>query len=354
MKKNLIFFIVNLSMSLLSQDKNSIHKAIVWRGFDHQWTYNHRINRIGSMVSMNEMGTFVGKHYSASGAGRDSTTFRQYHTLVESQDLFFFQGNHKITLTGKEAKLLTSRDNIILTLPKEFQNCSRAEVILNGFELKSIRRSDKPVHFQIHTSNLVFDSVNYCAEFEVQADWVGNCETMECAMFSNKTEYEINIPYLIIGYRRNRTELELVSETESYHWTKKKEYQSTPIQKIVQNVHSKNECFAGFKSLSFTVNEEQWMQHLRFSIELLDPMKLHISMLFLDWKEGMKKYAVKKASKFLSSKKAGWVTMHSDILIFKTTNATIIHGEHSGDMYWKGRNQSAENTNSESIFELRY
>ncbi|MFY7861519.1 MAG: hypothetical protein ACOVP5_04770, partial [Chitinophagales bacterium] len=69
MKINLIFLIVNLSMSLLAQDKNNIHKAVIWRGFDHQWTYNHRINRIGSIVSRNDLGTFVGKHYSASGAG---------------------------------------------------------------------------------------------------------------------------------------------------------------------------------------------------------------------------------------------------------------------------------------------
>jgi hypothetical protein len=353
MKKNLIFFLVNFATSLLAQDKNQIHKAIVWRGFDHQWTYNHRINRIGSMVFMNDKGTYTGKHYSASGAGRDSTTFRQYYTIVESQNLFFFQGNHQITVTGKEAKLLTNRDKIILKLPKEFQNCSQAEVILNGFELKSIRRSDKPVHFQIHTSNLVFDSVHHCAEFEVQADWVGNCETMECAMFSNKTEYEINIPYLIIGYRGNQTELELLSETESYHWTKKKEYQPTPIEKTIQNIDSNLDYFIAFKSLSFTVNEEQWMQHLRFSIEIVDRIRLSITMLFLDWKEGMKKYAVKKSSKFLSSKKSGWVTMHSDILTIKTRNATISHREHSGEMYWKGRNKSAENTNSESIFELR-
>lgn len=82
---SLLIFFCNL---LIAQEIKPHNKAIIWRGMEHKWTYNHRINRMGNYVS------FDGKkgyslHSSATGLGSDSSFSKTYYTYVESPNLFF-------------------------------------------------------------------------------------------------------------------------------------------------------------------------------------------------------------------------------------------------------------------------
>ena len=79
------FFLLN---GLNAQELKPYNKAMIWRGFQHKWTYNHRINRIGSSVSFkDDKGYCI--HYSASGLGSDSTFATTYYTYVESPKVCF-------------------------------------------------------------------------------------------------------------------------------------------------------------------------------------------------------------------------------------------------------------------------
>lgn len=68
-KKIFLFsFFLSLGALLNAQTENT---AVVWRGFEHSWSYNHRINRIGNYVKMVSNDPY-GYHASASGLGSDT------------------------------------------------------------------------------------------------------------------------------------------------------------------------------------------------------------------------------------------------------------------------------------------
>ncbi|HKJ69905.1 MAG TPA: hypothetical protein VKA68_18260 [bacterium] len=60
----------------------------IWQGFEHHWTYNHRLNRFGDYVytvsrtdNLNE--AFV-THTGATGLGRDTGTSVTNYSLLSS------------------------------------------------------------------------------------------------------------------------------------------------------------------------------------------------------------------------------------------------------------------------------
>ena len=53
-------------------------RMAVWRGFVHEWTYNHRLNRMGSRnwihdAEGNHNDQMITEYAAASGTGTDST-----------------------------------------------------------------------------------------------------------------------------------------------------------------------------------------------------------------------------------------------------------------------------------------
>src|SRR5437868_4718032 len=85
----------------------NIHRAIIWQGFHHQWTYNHRINCIGDYVELyiDTSNSPRSTHLSASGSGPDITTYDSYYTLVESDDIVFLPADQSIILSGSSKKM---------------------------------------------------------------------------------------------------------------------------------------------------------------------------------------------------------------------------------------------------------
>src|SRR5690242_9683856 len=81
------------------------NKAFIWRGFSHQWTYNHRCNRIGDYVVYNNNKPITA-HTSATGKGADSTYFTSYYSFVASQNVAFKEGKVTIQVNSKEKRLV--------------------------------------------------------------------------------------------------------------------------------------------------------------------------------------------------------------------------------------------------------
>ena len=112
-----IIFISLLALScpvLGAQEIQAYNKAIIWRGMEHTWTYNHRINRMGNYVSFDgEKGYSL--HSSATGLGSDSSFSKTYYTYVESPYLFFKEVEVSVIIKGKEER----RSYSICTSPIE-------------------------------------------------------------------------------------------------------------------------------------------------------------------------------------------------------------------------------------------
>lgn len=342
-------------------DLKPYNKAIIWRGFNHLWSYNHRVNRLGSFVFLDSNQVSKGVHCSASGLGSDSTYYEQYYTKVESPHLRFYQGSTTIVVTGRETQLLSDNKEIACVVPPWFQNLSRYKSIINGFEIKSIEKSDLPILFEMHVDDPQYSSHSREVKFKTNINWVANCRSAECPIFSNTTNYEITLHYLLIGWENSDALAFEFHNKKSYEWTVDEEKQFEGEKKMYQVQIDKYEnVFLGIKSFGFILNEEQWIQELTYKASIENYFKQEgklnadIGMLILGWKEGMKKQAVAKRQAMFSHKKPGWVSMTMNTTIIQTNNSKVIDGESSGTMFWRGKNIKADLPQSESIQILKF
>ncbi len=367
MRNFLVLFLCILVANLDSQNISFNQKlplynrAVIWRGFDHTWTYNHRINRLGSYVFIDSTGIPKGTHYSASGLGADSTDYEIYYSYVEHPKLFFFQGVAKVLVTGKETLLLTENQEISVVVPEWFRNKSRYNSIINGFEIKSLEKSDQPVHFLANIDDPIYSNTSGEMKFKVQFNWAGNCRSAECEIFKNTTTYELTIHYLLVGYNTDDAIAFQFLNTNSYSWGTEFEVPNHPIKKKFGVEPNKfNHSIIGIKSFGFSLYEEQWMQELNYKVDIDNYYKergevdASVHMLFLDWKEGMKRRSARKASSVFAHKKSGWVNMNLTSLILQSNYEKVYHGESIGSLFWRGRNISSSSKEAEDTQILNF
>jgi hypothetical protein len=107
------------------------------------------------------------------------------------------------------------------------------------------------------------------------------------------------------------------------------------------------DAFIGVKSFGFILNEEQWLQEMKYKATIDNyhvdngDVTAYVVMLFPGWKECMKQLAVSKKEAKFAHKKQGWVSMSLNTSIIQTTEGRVIDEENSGKMFWPGRNHAA-------------
>jgi hypothetical protein len=346
----LLFVISSENSAQITQDPNlkPYNRAMVWRGFSHLWSYNHRVNRLGSYVFLQGDTLPKGVQFSASGLGSDSTFYEQYYTYVESPNLRFYKGSINMMVTGRETQLLNESNVFSIYAPEWFRNLARYKTLINGFEIKSLEKADQPILFEMHLDDPFYSTQSKELKFSANVNWVGNCRSAECSIFKNTTTYMITIHYLIIGWEKDDAmALEFYSKN-SYEWTINLERPYTPLKRSFQVIPNRyKKAFIGIKSLGFILNEEQWLQEMKYSTsidnynETIGIVDADIGMHFLGWKEGMKSHAVSKKEAMFAHKKAGWISMSLNSSIIQMNEGTIIEGQNTGRMFWPGKNFSA-------------
>jgi hypothetical protein len=338
---------------------HSYNKAYIWRGFEHQWTYNHRCNHLGDYVQYNS-GTPVSVHASATGTGADSTYFTSYYTYVASKDVVFKEGEAVIKIKARKNRLFETI--VTVTVPAEdwLKNKTDYITLLNGFDLRSDKAADKLQLLRFSLENGVYVKDSDQIRFSIDVTLVLACQSAECAKFEPKVDYDLNIHYLIVGLNKGEAAATGQFFTRSYPWGRKGELEELPVQKSIVGDATPvyPEATVGIKSFSVVLNEANWLLSLHNDITPVsyDPqqaeMKLSIDMLFKEWEEGMKgSDAAPWYSKF-SVKRKGWAIMDVDALLLQFRQAKITYGKHSGCMFWRGKFGSPNGDLPKDIFDL--
>ena len=127
---------------------------VVWQGFHHQWTYNHRLNRVGDWIEhLDRAGNSVhalANHSAASGSGEDDAQWECFHTVVQARDVWFHPVRvETIRLEGREEQDQEFAKEVRIPLPREMQGRQVYTVLLNGFDLCSESDADKLASFHL-------------------------------------------------------------------------------------------------------------------------------------------------------------------------------------------------------------
>lgn len=351
----ILLFIIYNSNNLQAQDIKSYNKALIWRGFEHQWTYNHRINRIGSLVSMEQDSGYC-IHYSATGLGDDSTFATTHYTYVESPNVFFKETKIKILVNGLEGDLLTKTENVYLDLDKWMQGMSHYDVLVNGFEVRSVIKADQLqlLHFLVEDPNYVKETkqIHLTANFNL----VTNCRTLECELFKDQTAYELTLHLLILGFEEDAGEVRNSYTTRNYAWDTSVEVEEESKELTIQG--QKDEypvACLGIKGLGIVLNEEHWLLQLNNYVTPLSydksngQMRSHVNMKVVAWNNGMENFSVAPFKAEFAKRKSGYAMLDTNPSLIQFSNAKIKHGQNKTALYWKGRNKSSGAPEAESV-----
>src|SRR5262249_49181983 len=131
-----------------AQTLQPYNQAVIWNGFSHRWTYNHRCNRIGDYVKFND-GQPETAHTSATKLGQHSTYYDSYYSLVSSPDVVFKEGEISIQLHGKERKMLEKTVTVVMDADEWLKGKENYITLVNGFDLHSEKGSDKIQLFRL-------------------------------------------------------------------------------------------------------------------------------------------------------------------------------------------------------------
>jgi hypothetical protein len=342
----------------MGQEIHEYNKALIWRGMQHQWTYNHRANRLGNYVTMDNGGQAV--HTSATGLGNDSTIYVSHYTYVESPDIIFKEVPVTIRLNGKEGTLLNKVEEVYVPAPKWMRNKTVYHAIINGYEIKSLLKAD-----QLQLFRFLVDDVEYSREsneikLRAHFNLSTNCRTIECPVFSNKTAYELTLNILIMAFDDVDANIVNTYSARNYVWDEKIEIEDRS-QRVIA-LGQKNNVFPkaaiGIKGLGIILDEEHWILEMNqyvvpYSYDAESGVLISDTNLkYVEWKKGMHQFAVAPFKAKFAKRRNGYALLDMNLAMLQFKNATVKHGKSRNTMFWKGWNRNATSNESKGTVDL--
>ncbi|MEM7102607.1 MAG: hypothetical protein AAF502_05680 [Bacteroidota bacterium] len=328
----------------VSYANEAIEKAVIWRGFQHSWTYNHRIARLGDYVSLEGQEPKI-IHASATGVGADSTYFTTSYSIIESKTLGFQQGKITLDLHGKEGKLAAETIAVSIPALQKMKDRKQYVTLLNGFDIMALDRADKIQMLQLDVGDAYYSKEEDALMFNVDVALAVDCQSIECSRFNQKMSYRIELHYLVIGSEEDMyTRHQLFSK--HYSWDKKDELIRPPQMQIMQGEGGDRfkDATIAVKSIRIILDQAHWVAEWNNSITPIDYIPtsgkyyFSLDLLMKEWLQGMKRNsAAPKQSRF-ALKKKGWASINMGIVLLQFDEANIVHLEHSGSLFWEGRN----------------
>ena len=339
--------------------------AFLWNGFSHEWSYNHRLNRMGDYlndfdcreVEKNDLprSLCTGKlfHTGASGTGRDTLRFKSHYTKVVSPEVGFRSGEVVLPFDGPEQRRLRVDRRVEIPVEKSTM-AGRDEYValLNGYDLHvgEKGKAKKVKQFRVW----VTESPTYYPDREVLAFKVGgllnmNCDSIECKQQRNRVRYKLSLHFMLMGHDGAIHTTKRDYEA-AYSWNKRDELDrnDVPLNEERHSIKGLSEDYAsatvGFQSIDFDLAKKgrykdhwfvEWVHALR-DVEY-DPEEgrasFDLDLFFKEWNARTKRKATSIAQK-------GEAILGADVVLVQFREAVVEADAATGTIDWPGRNRS--------------
>jgi hypothetical protein len=172
------------------------NSALIWQGFHHAWTYNHRLNRLGSYVlqpqALPGCDQPLAVHTAASGTGGDSADFAEYATWIANAEGVAFQaGMAEVVVECQrgdpEPFVIRVED---LPLAPELRDRDVMTVVINGFDLIASEHAEKLLTLDLEVNDPVVVDGGEQARFQIFGNLCLDCRSSECQLLPLRLEIE--------------------------------------------------------------------------------------------------------------------------------------------------------------------
>ena len=316
--------------------------AALWQGFENTWGYNHRINRLGSIVQQGPHGCpsdeascrVTWTNGAASGTGGDVALVRTYLSLVRARDAAFGSATAAIELHGAEGSRLDASAVVDVPLDEFASAQTTFSAFLNGFDLTALDTADKLVEFELHVGTPTLEGRVVRVPVDVGAQM--DCSTPECPR-RDSVDYRLTVAVGVIAGSEPAFREQHTPVRTAYSWDRAEELALDraviPLEGVGVNPDHAVLAIQGFR---LGLEREAHILQVGISVHA-DP---RVDLVFKSWSEGMRREH--PPDSLFSNRRSGAVTWEADIVAFTFEDAQITPIVGEGEIEWAGRGRRAD------------
>lgn len=334
------------------------NSTILWRGFWHKWTYNHRLNRLGDaiinqqLINNNNTHQATLFHAGATGTGSDIGISESHYTYLNlPANIHVQHATITFNISGKEGEMQQETQKQLITALPILKNQEQYVAVINGFDIVSEKKADKLQVIDISIGTPEYLPATQQIQTNINLALLLKCGSIECSQFSNRVNYTVTIQYVIFAAPTAWLHATEKNTAVLQQWDTEidpaKQQNSTLCH--LQGIPSSEfeNAALGFKSIRFYLNRDHWITAWKSAIypQKYEPktgvFDYTLDLFFQQWENDMKKNsAYKKHSKF-AIKKGGWGLCEATVQMLQFKTAQTYHTHTNNINKWEGGNQPA-------------
>lgn len=326
----------------------------MWQGFSNRWGYNHRINRLGSLVDQSEGGCprvdddrlcdVRWANMAASGTGPDSATVRTYLALVAAPRVGFGAATGELVLSGDEGAPLEASGTVAVALDAYTAERPTHVALLNGFDLLALDSADKLVRFGLEVgAATVVDGV---AHVPVHATGVFSCSSAECPP-RDVVDYSLRVAVLVVGLSTEDVELGSHEVGVGYAWDDQVELLEDAAATELPRRRTQGADVVGYRRIAVTLDAEHHM--LSMAADVADGSG---ALLFKNWRHRMRRE--RPPGSLTAFREPGEATWEATLTTLSFAEATVLPIVDEGRIRWPGWGRDANDPAAERKGSLLY
>lgn len=330
-------------------------KAVVlWNGFNHEWTYNHRLNRLGNYIVNSP---FEGQfpytaqlfHVAATGTGADVGKYNAYYTYLTTTGIGIYTDSVAVVLSGREGELHTQR--LVLDIPADSSLINKAHYValLNGFDIVSEQRADKLQVLQIKLSNPQWIAAQNIVRCYADITLLVRCQSLECNRFNKRFQYTLAFQYAVIGGNQNNFYAAAQTHSLVYNWDKQEAVspQIQPASLMGLGNGQYKIAALGISGIRIALDRPHWMVgwHMHLDPNSYQPKTgkydYGVALMYRQWEDDMQHNSAYRRHSRFSVKRKGWAMLDVDVVLLQFSEGMAVPQQSSGVVTWLGKNASS-------------
>ena len=374
---------------------------VLWQGFHHSWTYNHRLNRHGDWIEHLERDgdrvTARVHHSAASGSGEDEATWQSFHAALRARGVWTHPVRKTLRLDGREGQLQTVVHEMRVHVPPALRGREVYTVLLNGFDLISEGDADKLASFHLMATPPVWDADAGDVVFALMAAINVDCDSPECDGYPNlgaylatvatgvtlgldpvassllallptlvkrldlATSYKLEVQALIVAGDADTLHVTPATRSRSFAWDKDTAITRPQVGVLRTTIAGDSgdqwkDCVLGLQQISLEVTRKRGvfdsdtaMHYLQWDTCVLPVVRTgteytaDLHLFFRNWMEAPSPFLNELEEATVTFRDSGSADVTAGVALLQFAEpVALVHGTRQGRIYWEAKNAPAD------------
>ena len=251
-------------------------------------------------------------------------------------------------LAGRERRPIQMSTTLELDMAPGMADYENFQVLLNGFDLTSLRRADKLMGLRLSFGDGGYDPEKGKLVFPLNIYFLAGCQSFECPIFSQKVEYRLKLNFTVLGYDSEQINIAQTILRKEDYWDRRTEYNSTPPELELTGEPNFPAAVMCFKGFSVQIDKPRHLHSLHVAVDHVkyDPetgtMRYVPHLFFKQWAEGMKKESAYPRFSKWSVKTKGAIEYFGELMLLQFKSGSVYDTQEKYTKWWVGRNMEAD------------